>query len=450
MKTNFHCLLLLCSVALYLSGHQGSARAADLPVSRDMAMTMILAREEDSGPLAAAIQKTQDKIKSTPDDARSIEKLGRLYIAKARINSDPGCYKLAEICGTVLVQADPKSPQGLLLQGETLLAMHRFHEAEVVARQLLSMRQDMADHALLGDALMEQGRLDEAVQSYQSMIDAKPCLASYSRVAHMRWLRGDIEGAIQVAEEAIACGSYRDPEPMAWVTARLAFYQWQDGRLDRALATATRACELVKDYPQALLVKGRVLLAQGKAGEAAAALEKAALKLPLPEVLWALADALRAAGKTEEAEVAEAKLLKSGAATDPRSFALYLATRRVQPQRALTLALAELETRTDIHTHDAVAWAQQAVGHEAEALVTINRALAEKTRDARIYAHAGLIIAGSGDHAAARPWLDLAHAMRHALLPSELEALDNARKPSSEPSPRPDQPPRQVDNQTSH
>ena len=419
-------------------------RAAAAPVPREMAMMMILAKEDDSGPAAAAIQKLQDRIKEHPGDARGIEQLGRLFISQARAKFDPGGYKLAEMCGQVLLQEDAKSAQGLLLQGEALLAMHRFHEGEAVARQLLLVRHEMADHALLGDALMEQGRLDEAVQAYQAMIDAKPCLASYSRVAHMRWLRGDLEGAIEMAALAIDCGSYKDPDSLAWVTARLAFYQWQDGQLEKSLATARRAAELVPGYPHALLVMGRVLLALGKPAEAADGLDKASQRTPLPEVLWALADASRAAGRMERAEAAEALLLKTGAATDPRSFALYLATRHIQPGRALALASAELETRADVHSFDALAWAQQAAGQQKQALEAIAKALAENTRDARLYLHAGLIAGAAGDGVASAAHLDKAQALRRCLLPSELEALDQARKALSQPSPRPDLPPKQV------
>ncbi|MDB6075003.1 MAG: tetratricopeptide repeat protein, partial [Verrucomicrobiaceae bacterium] len=244
----------------------------------------------------------------------------------------------------------------------------------------------------------------------------------------------------------IACGSYKDPESMAWVTARLAFYQWQDGQLAKALITAGRATELVKDYPHALYVIGRIHLAQEKPAEAVQVLGKAALKSPLPEVLWALADACRAAGKRDQAEAAEAILLKSGAAADPRSFALYLATRRLQPQRALALAAAELETRKDVYSYDALAWAQHEAGQQAEAMASMARAVAENTRDGRLYLHMGLIAGASGDSATASHWLDMANVMRTSLLPSELEALDPARNPSSEPSPRPDHPPKQVAN----
>ena len=313
MKTLFPAPHAWLAIAMLLNG-ASSLWSAEPPAARGMALTMILAHEDDAGPLAAAIDKLQKKIQEHPEDIRGIELLGRYFIARARLTFDPGGYKLAEMCGAVLLEKDQASTPGLLLQGEALLAMHRFHDAESVARQLLTLRQDMTDHALLGDALMEQGRIDEAVQSYQSMIDAKPCLASYSRVAHVRWLRGDVEGAIQMAEQAIACGSYKDPEPMSWVTARLAFYQWQDGQLAKALITAGRATELVKDYPHALYVIGRIQLAQQKSAEALQTLEKAALKSPLPEVLWALADASRATGRMDRAEAAEAALLKSGAA----------------------------------------------------------------------------------------------------------------------------------------
>ena len=433
---SFSCIVAVASLLSICE-----TRAVEPPVAKDMAMNMIIAKEQDSGPMAAAIQKLQDRIKANPADARLIEQLGRSFIAKARASFDPGCYKLAEMCGVVLVQQDSKSPLGLLLQGESLLAMHRFHDAELVARQLLAVRQDMTDHALLGDALMEQGRLDEAIQAYQAMIDAKPCLASYSRVAHMRWLRGDIEGAIEVAEQAITCGSYRAAEPLAWVTARLAFYQWPNGQREKALATARRATELVPEYPHALFVSGRVLLAQGKASEAVEFLEKAATQAALPEVLWALADASRAAGKMDRAVAAEALLLKTGAASDPRSFALYLATQKLQPKRSLALASAELETRKDLHSYDALAWAEFASGMTTEAQANIAKALSEKTKDARLYLHAGLIAGAANDAASQVHWLDMAEAMRRGLLPSEMAMLDHARKPSPEISSRLSEPP---------
>ena len=47
------------------------------------------------------------------------------------------------------------------------------------------------------------------IEAYQKMADLKPCLQAYTRIAHVRWLKGDLEGAIEVAEEAAGTGTAR-------------------------------------------------------------------------------------------------------------------------------------------------------------------------------------------------------------------------------------------------
>ena len=52
-----------------------------------------------------------------------------------------------------------------LLRGHVLHQLHRFQEAEQIARRLTAKRQFVLDYGLLGDVLMEQGRLTEAARS---------------------------------------------------------------------------------------------------------------------------------------------------------------------------------------------------------------------------------------------------------------------------------------------
>ena len=80
---------------------------------------------------------------------------------------------------------------------------------------------------------MEQGRLAEAAAAYQQMLDLKPFYQSYTRAAHVRWLKGDLEGAIAAMRLAIESASPRDPESSAWAWTRLAAYELQAGRLAR-------------------------------------------------------------------------------------------------------------------------------------------------------------------------------------------------------------------------
>ncbi|MEO7723080.1 MAG: tetratricopeptide repeat protein [Chthoniobacterales bacterium] len=371
------------------------------------------------------IAKLQTRIKTTPEQVPALlERLGWTFVEKARISSDPGYYKLAEQCADAITLKVPGSADGELLRGHIYHALHRFKDAEAVARKLVAQRTFVFDYALLGDALMEQGRLNEAVDAYQKMVDLKPCLQTYSRVAYMRWLKGDLPGAIQAIRYAVTGGSILEPEPVAWAYTRLAFYELQAGNLEAAERSTELATNYVPDYAAALLMRGRILLAGNKPAEAVAVLRPAAAKSPLPEYLWTLADALRAAGQPEPASVVEKKLVATGTANDPRTFALYLATRGTQPDLALRLSKAELETRQDIFTHDAVAWAAYRKGDLTTAQENSRAALSEGTKDARLFYHAGIIAAASGQTTESQTYLNEAKALEQMLMPSERTSLE--------------------------
>ena len=142
-----------------------------------------------------------------------------------------------------------------------------------------------------------------------------------------------------------------------------------------------------------------------KVAEAVAPAQRAAQLNPLPEFQWVLADTLRAAGRADEAAKVEADLKQFGAQSDPRTFALFLATRGEQAESAVQLAQRELQDRADIFTHDALAWALAAAGRHDEAWPHMEKALAEGTVDARLFTHAGVLAARLGRTAEAESWL---------------------------------------------
>lgn len=354
---------------------------------------------------------------------QALERLGYLYVARARVSNDPGDYKLAEMAAECLEARYPGEPGGLLLRGHVLHQLHRFDEAEQIARALVAKRSAVLDYGLLGDALMEQGRLAAAADAYQKMLDLKPFYQSYTRAAHLRWLRGDLQGAIEVIRLAIDTASPRDPESSAWAWTRLAAYELQGGRLGEAANAADTALRHQPDYAAALLMQGRTLLARKEVTAAIDVLRRAARLNPLPEYQWMLADALRLQDLDNEAEAVERDLMSSGAAADPRTLALYLATRRADPAKAVALVEQELRTRADIFTLDAHAWALAASGRISEAREVIGRAVAEGTHDGRLFLHAGVIHAAAGRPREAKRWLHRAEGLKAMLLPSEAAEL---------------------------
>ena len=386
-------------------------------------LRIVLTRLAGDAPLDRQIGELQTKVEAGTNRNALLERLGWAFVAKARLSSDPGFYTLAEQAAKVITRDVPDDPAALLLLGHIRDAQHRFAEAEAIARGLTARREFVFDYALLGDALMEQGKLSEAVEAYQKMVDLKPCLQTYSRVAHMRWLKGDLKGALGATRLAVSAGSSREPEPTAWAYTRLALYLLQDGDLTQAMTSTDLALQFAPDYAPALLMRGRLLLGQAKHEEAIAPLQRAAAISPLPDYLWPLADALRATGRDPEANEVEARLTATGPAADARTFAVFLATKRRDASVAQKLAVTELESRQDIFTHDAVAWAQLANGRVQEARDSIGLALAESTKDARLFYHAGAIAAAAGEGAEALQYFGEACSLEQMLLPSERQDL---------------------------
>lgn len=409
-------LAILFSLTLPLCGcHRSDAPRAP----RVNPLSLALAPNEGTTRTDIEIRKFQERIRAGHTRSASIERLGWLYVTKARESFDPGFYKLAEACATVLETDSPGCAEGLLLRGHVLENLHRFKEAEPLARELVTKRGLSFDYALLGDSLMEQGRLTEAVAAYQSMMDLRPDLHAYSRAAHVRWLTGDVEGAKELMQAAVNASSSEDSEAAAWVSSRLGFYQFQTGDNAAAEHCCAMALAFCPDYPPALLLRGKMMLAGSNATEAVEILSRAARINPLPEYQWLLAEAQRAAGRSTEAEQVESVLRRSGAAADPRTFSLYLATRGTQGETALRLAREELQQRQDVFTHDALAWALLANGRLNEAHEEMSRAVAAGTEDGRLYFHAAVIAANSGHEAEAKQWMEKTALRVHLLLPSE-------------------------------
>jgi hypothetical protein len=123
------------------------------------------------------------------------------------------------------------------------------------------------------------------------------------------------------------------------------------------------------------------------------------------------------------AQAVETQLKLRGAADDSRTFSLYLATRGEDVAAALRLAQTELETRADVFTLDALAWAWMANGNAEQAWIFAQRAVAEGTQDVRLFLHAGVIASAVGQSEKAATYLAKATVMQQMLLPSERKIL---------------------------
>jgi tetratricopeptide (TPR) repeat protein len=268
----------------------------------------------------------------------------RAWVAKARTTGDPGYTTLAEQAVECQLSRSPQDAEARRWRAHILIQFHRFGEAESAARALVALPAPRAlDWTLLGDAQMEQGELDAAAESYQRAVDLRPGLEVYDRIGWLRWLWGDVDGALEMAQMAASAGVPTDPEPLAWALTRLGWLNALAGRpapeLDAALA-------LVADYHPALFARGRVRLHAGSP-EAADDLAK----------VGATVEAVRAL-----AEVAPGPDVETVRDQDPRGYATWLAER--DAAKAMSILEEELRVRHDATTRMALAWARWKAGGE--------------------------------------------------------------------------------------
>ncbi|MGF1509706.1 MAG: tetratricopeptide repeat protein [Myxococcota bacterium] len=418
------------------------ASAEEPPTIADRPRTLdsrqwVLVPSGGRSPLDVEIRRLQERLRSAESSPRGFERLGWTFVRRGRRHQDPGDYRLARHAAEVLLQKDPQDAGGLLLFGYALHSLHHFAEAEVVARQLVDQRGLSFDYGLLGDALVDQGRLEEAAAAYQSMMDIRPGAQAFARAAHLLWLLGDDAAALRAWRKATSAVGPRNADTWAWMVSQRALHELRLGNVNvaRSLVDAMRTRSYVNDSVSFKTISARVAWAEGDCRTALDSLGSES-EMRLASQRWLFIDLAQACGNSARAQRAERELVSSLGHLDPRGLALFLSTRRVQVQRAVDLASKEIQLRRDVFTLDALAWAHFAAGNVEAGGKLMKEALAVGNRDARLHLHAALLARSEGRHQHAARHLEVARRGRYTLFPSELAILDRSLdSPGSGPQP---------------
>ena len=398
----FAVAFIVLACACQKQGHEAKAAATQQSgadaAKAEFAKTLALVAPHGQGKVDELIVKLQESARHNPQKVETWVELGNAWVRKARDTTTPQLYLNADASTQVALSIAPDNRLAMNLHALSLMNDHRFEEARALAQAIVLREPDAQAYGTLSDALLELGRDPESEQAAQQMMDLKPNLPSYSRAAHLLWLRGDDAGAKASVRLAMDSGlDLRDLEPRAWVTVQAAMIFWNEGDTGGADAGFDRALADVPGYPPALVGKGRVALSR-RAGKAAVGfLEQAVKQSPLIETLWLLGDARTLAGDAEGAEKSYAQVEQGGPALDPRTTSLFLSTKDRNRELALKLAQAELKVRADLYTQDAAAWAFYRAGKLGDARAAIDKARSLGTHDARLIFHDGAIRLAQGD-----------------------------------------------------
>ena len=421
------------AVALLFAGAvvfvRGTGDALD-PATRHPSSSALLLPTANAGSLDGEIASLQQRLREIPDDWRGFAQLGLAYVAQARVTADPSWYPKAEgvLRRSLRLQPD-ENVDGALGIGALDLARHDFAAALREGRRASDLNPYSADaYGVIGDALLELGRYDRAFEVFQTMVDTRPDLASYARVAYARELVGDVPGAERAMRMAFdAAGT---PSDSAWTAYQLGELAFGSGDVGSARAWYARGLDLDPAYVPNLAGLAKVAWALGDDELAIARFTEVVARYPSAEFVGALADLYRATGKPGLAERQEAvvaamhDLATANGVNVDLELALFDADHG-DPEGALAAARAEWARRQSVHVADAYAWALYANGRYQRASTFAERALALGTRSALFLFHAGMIRLELGDEVGARRYLSDAVATNPNF--SILHAADAAR-----------------------
>lgn len=372
-----------------------------------------------SAPVGASATETEiaeryETVRQFPDTIDAYVLLGNAYLQNVREKGDPSDYGRAEASFDEALRREPENLDAVIGKGVLALARHDFAGALELGTQAVAIAPRSARaHGVLVDALTELGRYDEAVTSAQQMIDLRPDLASFSRVAYQRELHGDLPGAIDAmsrAFEASAGSSVENREYLRVLIGDLHLLSGDTATAEQIYRTSLAASP---DFVWALVGLADTHAARGDLQAAISGYQRAVEILPLPEFLIALSDAQAAAGQDADAtrsrelvEALQALFAESGVNAD-LELALFEANHG-DGAAAVELAQRAYEAQPNVKAADALGWALHRADRSAEGAAYAVEALRLGSPYGQFRYHAGIIALALGDGGAARQHLERA------------------------------------------
>ncbi len=372
------------------------------------------------------------KTRAAPEKAENWVAVGDLL---AQLQRDTGEIKYFDFAESVYQESLRIRPDFLgAMTGMAWVTggRHDFKASIEWAKKAIAKDPDcVAAYGILGDAEVELGDYEAALDHYQKMMDLRPDLSSWSRGAHLLWIMGDKSKAQWLMNKAINAGA-PFAENTAWCRARLATMLFHDGAILPAQNTIQKLIDQKTKNAHVLTIAGKIATAQKDYALAMTHYETILSAGPNQAAIAAIGDLHMLQGKKEEAEKFYAKLEHlhehhhhGGGEHDHHFLAKFYADH----DRNLSDALEMIKGRDDtknLQEADMVAWIYYKNGKLPQAIAMMKKALRYDTPDAEVHYHAGMIAAAHGDFTSAHKHLNQALQMNPHFNPLQLPALQKA------------------------
>ena len=359
------------------------------------------------------IHTIQRRIAISPKEAKAYSQLGAAYLQRARETGNVEDYQLAEQSlnkSLEMVSADLSAIGPFSTLAEVCMGEHRFQDAFDYAEKALALGSgDLSPFAIQGDSYADMGEYEKAGAAYSRLTsgsadDSRTLYVRDSRIAYLKFVSGDTEGAIQLMQSAIAAGieSHLPSENLAWLYFELGEFYFLNGNTRAANQAYLAALATHPGDYRALVGLARIRSNDGRYQEATLLYQKAIAVVPMPIYVAELGDVYKKMGDGEQAEkqyqlVEYIGLLgQINKVLHNRDLAIFYADHDRNLRESLVLAHKELEVRHDIYTWDALAWALYKNGNFPEARDAMSNAVRLGTKDSLLFFHAGMIQAKLG------------------------------------------------------
>ncbi|MBO0911986.1 MAG: hypothetical protein J2P13_09350 [Acidobacteria bacterium] len=345
------------------------------------------------------VSAAREAVRKSPQNASAHAKLAAALIDADDTPARPETLKEAQREIDLALKYDPKNLEAVRVQCSLYLKRHEFEKAlEAATDANRKIPDDVLFYGLIADADIELGNYPAAEQATQWMLNLRPGnTPALLHTARLREIYGDLEGAEQMLEQALAETSPFQSRERASDAVHMAHLAYLRGDMDTAWQWVERSLEWSPGFGEALSEEAAIEIKRGNAEHAVSLLEDRYATTKDPRYLFRLAQALEAAGKGAEAagkfQQFEAAALKVSQGEDNanRELILYYVDVAHKPQDALRIAKAEASVQHDVMTMDAYAWALYAVGDVSEARKQIAQVVSVGTKEPEILRHRKLI-----------------------------------------------------------
>jgi tetratricopeptide (TPR) repeat protein len=348
------------------------------------------------------IAKRYETVRAAPDTVDAYVLLGDAYLQHVRETGDPQDYGRARAALEEARSRAPNNVDALIGLGVLSLARHDFAGALALGQQAATLSPSSAQaQGVVVDAQTELGRYDDAVASAQKMVDLRPDLASLSRVAYQRELRGDIDGAIEAMARAFDAAAGTRPENREYLRVLIGDLYLLKGDATQAAQIYGLSLQAIPGFVPANAGMGRAAVARGDLEAAIGYYRQATDVLPLPDLLVAQGEAQQAAGHVDEANDSYAlvramvKLYAANGVNVDLELALFEANHG-DANTAVALAQRAFATQPNVKAADALSWALYKAGDYAGAATYSSQALHLGSIYPSFAYHAGMIALAQG------------------------------------------------------